>query len=158
MFSETRYALNGDLHVAYRTSREGPRDLVFVSNWITNREVFPELPSIQGWVGGDDSAVRIAIALASRFRSAPGARIVLSLLLIEGPRTPKALRQWLAYSQPRCFMSVAYLRSHSLDRWGMSPSGPTFSAWTAARNFLLEGGAMSTRSRVNPSSPCSGCR
>jgi hypothetical protein len=72
MFSETRYALNGDLHVAYRTSREGPRDLVFVSNWITNREVFPELPSIQGWVGGDDSAVRIAIALASRFRSAPG--------------------------------------------------------------------------------------
>jgi hypothetical protein len=27
MFSETRYALNGDLRVAYRTSREGPRDL-----------------------------------------------------------------------------------------------------------------------------------
>jgi hypothetical protein len=25
MFSETRYALNGDLRVAYRTSREGPR-------------------------------------------------------------------------------------------------------------------------------------
>lgn len=50
MFAETRYALNGDLHVAYRTSREGPRDLVFVSNWITNCGVFPELPSIQGWV------------------------------------------------------------------------------------------------------------
>jgi hypothetical protein len=33
MFSETRYALNGDLRVAYRTSREGPRDIVFVSNW-----------------------------------------------------------------------------------------------------------------------------
>ena len=50
VFSETRYALNGDLHVAYRASREGPRDLVFVSPWITNCEVFPELPSIQGWV------------------------------------------------------------------------------------------------------------
>jgi class 3 adenylate cyclase/pimeloyl-ACP methyl ester carboxylesterase len=50
MFSETRYALNGDLGVAYRTSPEGPRDIVFVSNWITNCEVFPELPSIQGWV------------------------------------------------------------------------------------------------------------
>ncbi len=50
MFSETRYALNGDLRVAYRTSPEGPRDIVFVSNWITNCEVFPELASIQGWV------------------------------------------------------------------------------------------------------------
>ena len=30
MFSETRYAMNGDLRVAYRASREGPRDIVFV--------------------------------------------------------------------------------------------------------------------------------
>ena len=51
MFSETRYAMNGDLRVAYRTSREGPRDLVFVSNWFTNCEVFPELPSLQGCRG-----------------------------------------------------------------------------------------------------------
>jgi class 3 adenylate cyclase/pimeloyl-ACP methyl ester carboxylesterase len=50
VFSETRYALNGDLRVAYRASREGPRDIVFVSNWFTNCEVFPELPSLQGWV------------------------------------------------------------------------------------------------------------
>lgn len=49
MFSETRYALNGDLRVAYRASREGDRDIVFVSNPFTNCEVFPELPSIQGW-------------------------------------------------------------------------------------------------------------
>jgi pimeloyl-ACP methyl ester carboxylesterase len=50
MFSETRYALNGDLRVAYRTARDGPRDIVFIPNWFTNCEVFPELPSIQGWV------------------------------------------------------------------------------------------------------------
>src|SRR6478672_7695604 len=50
VFSETRYAMNGDLRVACRTSREGPRDLVFVSNWFTNCELLPELPSIQGWV------------------------------------------------------------------------------------------------------------
>jgi class 3 adenylate cyclase/pimeloyl-ACP methyl ester carboxylesterase len=49
VFSETRYALNGDLRVAYRASREGPRDIVFVSPPFTNCEVFPELPSIQGW-------------------------------------------------------------------------------------------------------------
>jgi hypothetical protein len=32
MFSETRYAMNGDLRVAYRTTVEGPRDLVFGPN------------------------------------------------------------------------------------------------------------------------------
>jgi hypothetical protein len=36
MFCETRYALNGDLHVAYRTSSEGQRDIVFVPNWFTH--------------------------------------------------------------------------------------------------------------------------
>jgi pimeloyl-ACP methyl ester carboxylesterase len=50
MFSETRYALNGDLRVAYRASREGPRDIVSVPNWFTCCEVLPELPSLQGWV------------------------------------------------------------------------------------------------------------
>ena len=49
MFSETRYARNGDLRVAYRASREGARDIVFVSNWFTCGELMPENPSIQGW-------------------------------------------------------------------------------------------------------------
>jgi pimeloyl-ACP methyl ester carboxylesterase len=49
MFSETRYALNGDLRVACRTSHEGERDIVFVPPPFTNCEVFPELPYIQGW-------------------------------------------------------------------------------------------------------------
>jgi class 3 adenylate cyclase len=59
MFSETRYAMNGELSVAYRTSREGPRDIVFVSNWFMNCEVFPELPSIQGWVEAMTSLGRL---------------------------------------------------------------------------------------------------
>ena len=59
MFSETRYALNGDLRVAYRASREGPRDIVFVPNWFTSCEVFPELPSIQGWVEAMTSLGRL---------------------------------------------------------------------------------------------------
>jgi class 3 adenylate cyclase len=50
MFSETRYARNGDLRVAYRASREGPRDIVFVPTWFTCCEHFPELPSLRGWV------------------------------------------------------------------------------------------------------------
>ena len=35
VFSETRYAMNGDLRVAYRASPPGARDIVFVGNWFT---------------------------------------------------------------------------------------------------------------------------
>ena len=50
VFSETRYALNGDLGVAYRASPPGARNIVQVPNWLTCCEVLPELPSVQGWV------------------------------------------------------------------------------------------------------------
>jgi class 3 adenylate cyclase len=59
MFSETRYALNGALRVAYRASREGPRDIVYVSNWFTCCEILPELPFIQGWVEAMTSLGRL---------------------------------------------------------------------------------------------------
>jgi pimeloyl-ACP methyl ester carboxylesterase len=59
MFSETRYALNGKLRVAYRASQEGERDIVFVPNWFTCCEHFPELPSIQGWVEAMTSLGRL---------------------------------------------------------------------------------------------------
>jgi class 3 adenylate cyclase len=58
MFSETRYAQNGDLRVAYRASPEGERDMVFVFP-STNCEVFPELPSLQGWVDAMTSLGRL---------------------------------------------------------------------------------------------------
>jgi pimeloyl-ACP methyl ester carboxylesterase len=59
MFSETRYARNGDLRVAYRASREGPRDIVLVGTWFTNCEALPELPSLQGWVEAMTSLGRL---------------------------------------------------------------------------------------------------
>ena len=59
MFPETRYALNGDLRVAYRASREGPRDIVYVPYWFTCCEVVAELPSIQGWVEAMTSLGRL---------------------------------------------------------------------------------------------------
>jgi class 3 adenylate cyclase len=61
VFSETRYALNGDLRVAYRTSREGPRDIVFVPTWFTNCEVVPDLPSIRGWIEALTSLGRLVL-------------------------------------------------------------------------------------------------
>jgi class 3 adenylate cyclase len=59
MFSETRYALNGDLRVAYRASREGPRDIVFVGTWFSCCELLPEVPSVQGWVEAMTSLGRL---------------------------------------------------------------------------------------------------
>ncbi len=59
MFSETRYARNGDLRVAYRASREGARDIVIVPNWLSCCEVLPELPSVQGWVEAMTSLGRL---------------------------------------------------------------------------------------------------
>ena len=59
VFSETRYAMNGDLRVAYRASPEGERDIVFVPHWFTCCELFPELPSTQGWVEAMTSLGRL---------------------------------------------------------------------------------------------------
>jgi class 3 adenylate cyclase len=59
MFSETRYARNGDLRVAYRASAEGERDIVFVPNWFTCCEILPELPSLRGWVEAMTSLGRL---------------------------------------------------------------------------------------------------
>src|SRR6187431_2293592 len=84
MFSETRYALNGDLRVAYRASGEGPRDIVSVPNWFTCCEILPELPSIQGWLEAMTSLGRLI------FFDQPGTGV-------SDPVTPGALptlEQW----------------------------------------------------------------
>ena len=59
VFSETRYARNGGLRVAYRASPPGVRDIVFVPNWFTCCEVLPELPSLQGWIEAMTSLGRV---------------------------------------------------------------------------------------------------
>ena len=57
MFSETRYALNGDLRVAYRTSREGPRDIVFVPNCG---------PAVNVTLRGNQAVCHPAVSLTTR--------------------------------------------------------------------------------------------
>lgn len=51
--------MNGDLRIAYRASREGPRDIVVVPNWFNCCEILPELPAIQGWVEAMTSLGRL---------------------------------------------------------------------------------------------------
>jgi class 3 adenylate cyclase/pimeloyl-ACP methyl ester carboxylesterase len=84
MFSETRYAMNGALRVAYRASPEGPRDIVFAPSPFFCCEVLPELPSIQGWVEAMTSLGRLI------FLDQPGTGV-------SDPVTPGALptlEQW----------------------------------------------------------------
>jgi len=84
MFSETRYAMNGDLHVAYRASRRGQRDIVVVPNWFMACEVVPELPSIQGWIEAMTSLGRLI------FLDQPGTGASDPVT----PGAPPTLEQW----------------------------------------------------------------
>jgi class 3 adenylate cyclase/pimeloyl-ACP methyl ester carboxylesterase len=59
MFSETRYAMNGDLRVAYRASPPGARDIVFVPNWLNCCDILSELPAIHGWIDAMTSLGRL---------------------------------------------------------------------------------------------------
>ena len=47
--SETQYAMNGDLGVAYRTLGEGPRDVLVMPNWFSNVEGWWEIPEFVRW-------------------------------------------------------------------------------------------------------------
>lgn len=44
MEAETRYALSGDVHIAYQVTGEGPIDLVFVPGFVTHMELQWRLP------------------------------------------------------------------------------------------------------------------
>lgn len=43
---ETRYAKNGDLHIAYQVVGESPLDLVFVPGWVSHVELAWEMPEL----------------------------------------------------------------------------------------------------------------
>ena len=42
---ETRYARSGDLQIAYQVVGEGPLDVVLVPTYLSNIEMYWELPS-----------------------------------------------------------------------------------------------------------------
>jgi len=45
---ETRYALSGDVHIAYQVVGDGPFDLVFVPGFVTHMELQWQLPGMGG--------------------------------------------------------------------------------------------------------------
>jgi pimeloyl-ACP methyl ester carboxylesterase len=46
MRPETRYTQNDGVNIAFQVLGEGPRDLVFVSGWVSNIEIFWEEPAL----------------------------------------------------------------------------------------------------------------
>jgi pimeloyl-ACP methyl ester carboxylesterase len=42
----TKYATNGDVHLAYQVLGEGPLDLVLIESWVTHVEAFWEIPHV----------------------------------------------------------------------------------------------------------------
>ena len=47
---ETRYALSGDVHIAYQVVGDGPFDLVFVPGFVTHMELQWRLPGMEGFL------------------------------------------------------------------------------------------------------------
>ena len=41
---ETRYARSGDLRIAYQVAGSGPLDLVFIPGFVSNIDLFWEMP------------------------------------------------------------------------------------------------------------------
>jgi class 3 adenylate cyclase len=141
MFSETRYAGNGDLRVAYRTSREGMRDIVFVPNWFTCCELFPELPSLRGWVEAMTSLGRLI------FLDQPGTGA-------SDPVTPGALptlEQW-ADSITAVLDDLGSREAVLVTPAGALPTAALFAATHPSRTtalVVLEGYADPTAQRTD---------
>jgi hypothetical protein len=54
---ETRYARSGDVSIAYQVVGDGPFDLVLVPGFVTNLDVFWEIPAATHWLGRLASSV-----------------------------------------------------------------------------------------------------
>jgi pimeloyl-ACP methyl ester carboxylesterase len=128
------------LHVAYRTSRDGPRDIVFIPNWFTCREHLPVLPSVQRWAEAMTSLDRHI------FLDQPGAGA-------SDPVAPGALptlEQW-ADSITTVLDDLGRREATLLAPAGARPTAALFAATRPSRTtalVVLEGYADSTVERT----------
>jgi pimeloyl-ACP methyl ester carboxylesterase len=56
---ETRYALSGDVHIAYQVTGDGPFDLVFVPGFVTHMELQWKLPAFGDFLSTLGSFARL---------------------------------------------------------------------------------------------------
>ena len=129
--------MNGDLRVAYRASPPGARDIVFVPTWCTNCEVFPEVPSMQGWVEAMTSLGRLI------FLDQPGTGASDPVM----PGAMPTLEQW-ADSITAVLDDLGISEAVLLANAAAFPTGALFAATHPSRTaalLVLEGRARSQR-------------
>src|SRR6476661_5100832 len=59
MEAETRYALSGDVHIAYQVTGDGPFDLVFVPGFVTHMELQWKMPGFPAFLRELGSVARL---------------------------------------------------------------------------------------------------
>ena len=59
MVAETRYALSGDVHIAYQVTGDGAFDLVFVQGFVSHIELQWKLPGFREFLGDLGSVARL---------------------------------------------------------------------------------------------------
>src|SRR3954452_16960305 len=59
MEAETRYALSGDVHIAYQVTGEGPFDLVLVPGFVTHMELQWKMPGFPNFLNELGSFARL---------------------------------------------------------------------------------------------------
>jgi len=57
----TKYAISGDVHIAYQVVGEGPRDLIYVPGWVSNIEVMWEDPGLSRFLNRLTSFSRLIV-------------------------------------------------------------------------------------------------
>ena len=82
---ETKYAMNGDLAVAYQVFGDGTRDLVFASNFLSNIDTHWHVPEIRRWWEG------VAAFTRTIMFDQPGAGVSDPISL----ESPPTLEQWV---------------------------------------------------------------
>ena len=125
--------MNGDLRVAYRASPEGPRDIVFVPTWFTNCEVFPELPSLQGWVEAMTSLGRL-IFFDQPARECPiPSHRARCQPWSNGPTASPRCSTISGAAKRSSSQTTARSRQRRCSRQHIRPGHPRWSCWKATR-------------------------
>jgi hypothetical protein len=94
MGPETRYALSGDVHIAYQVIGDGPFDLVLVPGFVTHMELQWRLIQSLLPVGNVEVIVRLAGWSRRHVDRGPGAALVpYRPSVVRGSRPMKAARR-----------------------------------------------------------------
>src|SRR5713101_2086537 len=82
---ETRYAMNGDLAVAYQVIGDSGPDVLIMPNWFSNVEALWDVPEMRRWVEAFESFARVI------WFDQPGTGVSDPISL----ESPPTLEQWV---------------------------------------------------------------